>query len=589
MERICSKSSDSAVVFLLIVILSLISPKAFPEESNPADTAMLSSGTLPSGNHDTITQFNQFGSFGLFINGIRATIKSRTYNVMTNYSYRNFDGYRAHSSDYYHTFDLELGTAPSANTSLQIVGHYINGQVKQPGSLTKSEFGSVPFNADPRAVNRDENRITKKGQVDINYIAKFGKSLNHRIEISGNGTIEYFERVTKEFKITTRYIMGLTARYIYTCRIWHRNSEFSVGGNLFHQPERKEEYENWGGQKSDNLEQIEVEKTSISGCYISENFELVEKKLFVLLTGRYNYVIYSVAEETLPSRSDKKRYNAFIPEVALNYTVIPGINLFTSYEMDYRTPTDKELESPDPAFLYNEDLRPQTSNTMKIGINGALTKKDPALFFKSLDFEANVFWSKIDDEIVQFEIYGDYYYRNASITNRFGFALQSKLEIYQNLSFSIAYNFSDYIYKSYMASQWEEDSTGTLVHVKDTTDFSGNVEPNIPRNNLNLTLAYRRPIGGKTSVIAQVSYLCISGLWVDDANSNKTDVYNLVNAMLGLNMKFGRFIFTVSGGVNNIFNQIYVGNTNTNSADKRFYNAGSPRDFFGSVNVGYVF
>jgi outer membrane receptor protein involved in Fe transport len=58
---------------------------------------------------------------------------------------------------------------------------------------------------------------------------------------------------------------------------------------------------------------------------------------------------------------------------------------------------------------------------------------------------------------------------------------------------------------------------------------------------------------------------------------------------LGVDIKFGKFNIMASGGVNNILDEIYVGFTNTNSADKRFYEAGAPRDYFFSLNLGYLF
>jgi len=54
-------------------------------------------------------------------------------------------------------------------------------------------------------------------------------------------------------------------------------------------------------------------------------------------------------------------------------------------------------------------------------------------------------------------------------------------------------------------------------------------------------------------------------------------------------MRFGHFSCQLSGGINNIFDVVYVGFTNTNSANKRFYEAGSPRDYFCTVNLGYTF
>jgi hypothetical protein len=38
-----------------------------------------------------------------------------------------------------------------------------------------------------------------------------------------------------------------------------------------------------------------------------------------------------------------------------------------------------------------------------------------------------------------------------------------------------------------------------------------------------------------------------------------------------------------------MLDEVYVGFTNTNSATKRFYEAGAPRDYFINLNLGYTF
>ena len=573
--------------FIPLMMFFFPSGEAVAQQFNPEVTPADSLKKFDRPHGDSIIQFNQFGSFGLFSNGISASVRTDKYTVAPRYNYRNFDGYRVHSNEYSHTLNLMLETTPSVNTTLQITGNYFTGADKRPGSLTKSEFGQDPFQADPRAVNRDEKRVATRENLDINYSTAFGKSLNQKIEISGNGVIEYFERSTREYKITTRYIMGVAARYIYTGWFWHRKSEFTVGGGLLHQPERKEEYENFSGQKSDWLEQIESEKTSTASCYLSENFEVVQRKLFALVTGRYNHVIYSVAEQMSPSLSDTKRYDALTPELALNYIVIPAVTLFASYEVNFRNPTDKELESPNPASLYNRELMPQTSAIVKAGFKTNFSKKGTALFFKSLYCKAYFFSTKIDKEIVPYEIFGDEYFRNATRTTRYGVVLESRMELYKELFFSVDYAYAHYIYNAYTANSWETDSTGNIVNIY--RDFAGKSEPNIPRNKLGLSLYYKHPVGKKTGIFVKASYQYLSGLWVDDGNTGQTGSYSLVNAVLGFDIKLKHFIISASGGVNNLFDQVYAGYANINSADKRFYNAGAPRNFPGSVNIGYVF
>jgi iron complex outermembrane receptor protein len=188
---------------------------------------------------------------------------------------------------------------------------------------------------------------------------------------------------------------------------------------------------------------------------------------------------------------------------------------------------------------------------------------------------------------VQYEIYGDLYYRNAARTDRFGVEFKSRLELARNLDLTVGYAHAHYEYIDYAANSLEADSTGNIVAIQ--RDFSGHFEPNIPSDRVNLSLDYRYPVREELSVHAGVSYLAAAGLWVDDNNSQKTGSYQVLDAEAGVDMKFGHFLCSVKGGVNNTFDRVFAGTANINSADRRYYNAGSPRDFVGSVIFDYLF
>jgi iron complex outermembrane receptor protein len=537
-------------------------------------------------NRSSVVQFNQIGSFGLIRNGIKAAVKTAKYRFLTTYSYQNYDGYRPHNNEYWHILNMVLETTPSPNTSLKILGYFVDGEIKLPGSLTKAEFEADPYQASQRSIDRDEKRITTKGRIGIRYDAKFGRSLNNEIEITTFGTIKYFDRTAKDYRVINRYGLGLTARYVNTTRFWDHVNEFSVGGDVFTQPARTEYYENIGGTKGDQILQLVSEGINNTGFYLSENFEIVKRKFFLLLTGRYDYVTYKQTEETLPSRSDKRIFNAFTPKLALNYKLTPMIALYTSFGLSFDSPANNELESPDPAYLFNQDLQAQESLNFELGIKGNLYKSKEE-FFRKIFFEATLFDVIVDNEIIPYEVLGDVYYRNAANTNRMGIELGGQLEIYRNLNFAAAYTFSYFKYNSYTARSIDQDSTGNVIATDQ--NFSGNIVPSVPENNLYLSLSYSYPVIRQINLFAKVSYQGISGLWVDDANTDKTKAYNLLNSVLGVDMKFGKFNLMASGGVNNILDEIYVGFTNTNSADKRYYEAGAPRDYFVSLNLGYTF
>jgi iron complex outermembrane receptor protein len=536
--------------------------------------------------HSFVSLLNQFGSFGLQRNGIKAGVRTDNYGLLTTYSRQQYNGYRAHNNEQWDILNIVLETRPSIHTKLTLLGYFVHGFIQLPGSLTKEEFEANPYQADQRFIDRDARRASTKGRLGIRYNATFGKKLNNTIEVTSYGTIKYFERTSREFRIINRYGLGLTTIYSNTAKLGKRTNEFTTGFDLLYQPARTEYYDNIGGEKGDQLNQLTDEKISNTGFFISDNFEIVPKKLFVLLTGRFDRVVFDLSEETLPSRTDNRTFQAFTPKMAFNYKIKPWLSAYTSIGLSFDSPAKNELESIDPAYLYNSELEAQESRNIEFGIKGSLNKPNQN-WFRQILFEATYFDILLKNEIVPFEVLGEVYFRNAARTNRRGLEMGTRMELYRNLNFTFSYTYSHFTYDSYIAKTIVIDSTGNIV--ERTQDFSGNTAPSVPVNNLFLALSYSWPMGKKLKGFAKASNAYISGLWVDDANSDQTDAYNLLNALIGLDMQFGGFNVQLSGGVNNMLDLVYVGFTNTNSADLRFYEAGAPRNYFITVNLGYTF
>ena len=531
-------------------------------------------------------QFNQFGSFDLRRNGIKTGIRTDKYGFLAAYSYQNYKGYREHNNEYWHIFNTVLEVHPGDNTSLKILGYFVDGLIKLPGSLTKEEFEEDPFQPDQRQVDRDSKRISAKGRLGVRFNTKFGSSLNNEIEITAYGTIKYFHRPSRTYKIINRNGLGLTTHYVNRTDILGLQNEFSFGADIFLQPARIEFYDNINGQKGDQLLQLLDEGINNTGFFVSDNFELIKDRMFVLLSGRYDYIAYNITEETLPSRTDERTFNAFTPKIALNYKITPHIAVYTSFGLSFDSPAKNELDPFDPAELYNQELQAQESKNFELGIKGNIISSD-AQFFRMVLFEATFFNININNEIVPFEVLGDVFFRNAAETNRLGLELGTQLEVVDGLDFVFSYTYSNFSYNSYFATTIDFDSTGNTVESGE--DFSGNIVPSVPKHNIFMSLAYSYLFAKNLNGFIKFSYMGVSGLWVDDVNSDKTDAYNLLNSVLGFDMKFGNFKLLVSGGVNNIFDLLYVGFTNTNSADKRFYEVGAPRNYFVSLNIGYTF
>ncbi|HEX7357120.1 MAG TPA: TonB-dependent receptor plug domain-containing protein, partial [Ignavibacteriaceae bacterium] len=258
------------------------------------------------------TQFNDFGSSGLRRNGFKVGIRTKNYGLLNTYTYHNYKGFRPHSEDYWHILNTVVETTPGDNTNLQFLGYLATGLIRLPGSLTKEEFDADPYQAAQREVDWDFRRVSKKGRVAVRFNSKFGENLNNEIEITGYGTIKYFERTARNsFRIFDRYGLGASVKYVNKSSILKRENTFTVGGDLFYQTGPVSEFNSIAGAKGDQLLNYVDETIGNSGFYILNNFELYNNQLFLLMSGRYDNIYFNSLNRLFGFQNTDKRFEDF--------------------------------------------------------------------------------------------------------------------------------------------------------------------------------------------------------------------------------------------------------------------------------------
>jgi iron complex outermembrane receptor protein len=539
-----------------------------------------------------VTQFNEFGSYDLRRNGLKFGVRTDKYGFLGTYSYHNYKGFRPHSEDYWHIFNTVVDVLPGDGTNLKVFGYFVDGLIKLPGSLNKTEFDEDPYQANSRDVGRDAKRISTKGRLGLLFNTDFGGSKHHQLEILPYGTIKYFERTAANYRIITRYGIGNTLRYIYRSAIAGLDNEFSVGSDLLYQAGPVESYDNIGGVKGDNLQSLVNETISNIGFYFSDYLELYNKQLYLLLTGRYDKVLFKDQVQLLNSRSNQRNFEAFTPKAALNFKLTPNVAIYTSYGLSFDSPAGNEMDnyptSSNPSVSLNPDLNAQKSQNFEIGIKGNI-RNPGQQFFSNISFETTFFNILIEDEIIPFEVYGDVFFRNAAKTTRNGLEVGASVDVIEGLNLQASYTFSDFTYDEYIALTIDEELDTT------TQNYSGNSAPSVPKHNIFVALSYSHPFTQNITGFIRGSMRYVSEMYVNDANyfseedPGTTDAYTMLNAGIGLDMVFGKFNLLINGGVNNIANDVYVGFITINSSNGRFYEAGEPRNFYGGINLGYAF
>ncbi len=532
---------------------------------------------------------NEFGSYDLRKNGLKIGINSGYQRFMANYSYENFQGYREHSNEYQNRFNSVYEVDLNPVSKMALYAYYVSGVIKLPGSLTYKQYNQDDLQANPRDVSRDTKRDSKKGRLGITYNTKFGKSNNNTFEVTAYGTIKNFIRTAATYRIFDRSGVGGAFRYINESSIGKRKNEFSIGCDLFYQTGPIGEFNNIGGIKGDNLEAYTDETISNVGFYFLENFPIVIDKVNILLTGRYDDVVFNQEDLLAGFKNARRSFKKFTPKAALNYKVMPNMAFYTSYGLGFDVPAGNELEnypfSSDGGLgLLNPDLNAQDSKAFEIGYKGEIQNKNSNIFKKSF-LELTYFNTVIDNAIVPFTADGNTFYRNAARVVRNGVEFGFNTEVAKGLKWFGSYTFSNFKYDTYQAISI--DAQGNLS----SANYDGNTEPSNPDNYITTELSYDYRFTKSVAGYLKAFYSYTDGMFVNDQNvdSLRTASYSLLGSQLGATVDVGNFRIVGYAGVNNLFDEKYVAFIQINSDRQEFYEAGPRRNFFGGLNISYMF
>jgi iron complex outermembrane recepter protein len=536
-----------------------------------------------------LTQYNEIGSFGLRRNGLQFGMKSSNYNLLTTYTYHSNEGFRSHSQDYWHVLNTVFQTFPTEMTRLEILGYFVNGLIKLPGSLTKAEFEADPFQPAKRETDYDFKRISKKGRVAFRFNDILNE--NNEFEVTGYGTIKYFERAQRDYRIMNRYGIGGTAKYIGKYSLFSMPNILSAGGDLFYQTGPVENYPNINGSRRDDLQGLTDETISNIGFYLSNN-TAVNERLSLLLTARFDKVIFDVRNQLLQVQNTVRSFHDITPKAAVNYKITPSFAVYGSYGMSFDSPAGNELDDyprpDDPGYsikLINPNLNPQESLNAEVGVKGYILRESEG-FLNNVYLDLALFNSVIKNEIVPFEVLGDVFYRNSAKTNRRGIEFGLTLDLLRNITVKSAVTYNYFRYSTYSAYAIVLEDENLVTRLR---DYSGNTVPSVPQQLVNTEVIYRYPLLNFMKIFLKGNHIFAGSMYVNDSNTETAKSYSLINGTVGFDFYFNPFNILLTGSVNNITDEVYTGFININSANRRFYEPGEPRSYYMALRFNYIF
>ena len=510
------------------------------------------------------------GDFGFRKLQLKAGGDTGRLNYLVNISDLQYDGYRDHSETEDTLLNARFVYTIDDSSEFGVVVNVTDQPVaNDPGGITLQDAQADPTQARQRNVDFDAGEALDQQRLGLDYRKAIGdkgelqlrnyyvwRDFANKLPFTGGGAVQF-----------DRSFVGGGASYTHAGSFRDRPNTLIVGFDIDRQDDERQRFDNNMGVLG-ALAFDQTELVTSLGVFIQNEIELSDK-LALTVGLRYDEVEFDVDDHFLGDGDDSGRrtLSETSPMFGLVYSATNSTSLYATYSTSFETPTTTEFANPSGAGGFNPDIDPQTAENFEVGIRGLLGHRNR--------YEVSVFTMDVDDELIPFELAaqpGRDFFSNAGKSSRRGAEFAFSSEPIDNLSFTLAYTYSDFEFDRFL-----DDNDN---------DFSGHAIPGIPDALLRAELAYQHPSG----FYGVVDVLDVGSFFVDNANSIATESYTVANLRAGFtDLRFGRWVVSPFVGINNLSDEVYPANVRINAFGGRFFEPAPDRHYYGGVSIRYIF
>ena len=469
-------------------------------------------------------------------------------------------GYRSYSDFKNSNFNLNFKKNFSENSWLNVNFNIVSSPyAKDAGGLTLNEV------TDNRTQARKRN-LQYKTEEDINHY-KFSSSFNNEISKSVLfSTYTFFSKRYYNGKIPVenggaiklnRDYWGIGLNFQINSR-----AKTHIGIDFGNQNDLRKRFNNIKGEIGD-LVLNQYEKFKNLGIYLVNNFQI---KNFTINSG-FRYDLNRIEMEDLISENinlrDQITLKSFNPSLGINFKINKNSRVFINTSSGFETPTLNEYSATPIGTGFNKDLKSQKNMGYELGAS---------LFNLSKKFSLDIvfFESVTNDEVLSYEdenFPDQKFYNNAGKSKRKGIEIAGLLKL-NNTILSSSYSSGDYYFKDFS---------------ENSSDYSGNKIPGIPKNIFTLSLEHRT----KNNVFLNFNFKNIGEIYADNSNVTKIDKFNTLNFKMGKEFEVSKSVIYPYLIINNIFQSEYFDNIRINAFGGRYYEPAPKRTIFGGIRVTF--
>tara|TARA_R110000764_G_scaffold1503_1_gene6112 strand:+ start:170194 stop:172266 length:2073 start_codon:yes stop_codon:yes gene_type:complete len=549
-------------------------PKATAYGSNLGGAILLETKASVEDRTQLINSFT-VGSYNMLKDNLSFSHSEDGFKLSLSYNHLETDGCRQNNQFQRDGLLLNTQFRTGQKSSIALLVNYIDYTAHIPSSINQTDFEEDPTRAASNWLSAQGYEANKYILTGLSHTYQFSEHLQNTTSIFYT-YLDHYE--PRPFNILDEFTNGFGLRTQFSGN-WAK-AEFTFGGEYY-----KDEY-HWG--TFENLYEENDGNGSLQGNQLNNNTEF--RRQFNLF-GTLTYPITPKFSAQLGLNLNKTHYDfrdlfnqgdanasaerdfdpILLPNLGINYQLKNG-KVYANVSRGFSNPSLEETLTPDG--IINPDIAQETGTNYELGTEWLLFKNN-------LSMNLTLYRMDVKNLLVAQRVGEDQYIgRNAGKTRHQGLEidLQYRNKLSQSITFSpyLSYTLNDHSFVDF---------------VDGDNDYSGNPLTGVPKHRLSSGIDFRH----KNGLQLNLTHQFVDEIPMTDANSIHSDSFNVFHAKLGFRTAISSHVnLGLNAGINNVFNTNYAQSVLINAvgfggAQPRYYYPGNRLNYFGGLQLNYVF
>ncbi len=554
----------------------------------------------PEAGKVSIGQDVMAGSYGLNRFTTHLQVGGDHASLLVNYGHQSYDGFMVHTASHEDFVNVIGDFQPNPHQAVSVYAGFSNSYDERNGELTIDQYENLDYSGNPAYIKNDAHSSLTSFRTGISHTYQFSKMISNTTTIFGTGVsshsssaggwtdkdpINYGGRTTFDLHFPIGDQMKLNG--VVGGELQHQYAQ-TIGYSMIANPDTTQFYNIIGSLRSN---QSTVSQTA--SVFTEWTLVLPNDLSFIAGVGSsYMHIALHdrnyVASNKNPTFYEH-RYNDMIsPHLAVNKVFNDHISIYAAYSTGFKAPVSSYFFIPTTGEV-NTGLKPESGSQIEVGTKGDLLRG-------KLYYEFAVFDAKFKDKMTTVAVPLDppdvgtaySYIVNRGAYDDKGLELLLRYTVFASMDgfFTAVRPFANFCYSDFTYDDYSFQTLSADKMSVVEVDYSGNDVAGVPPITANVGV----DISTKPGLYANASYSFRDAMPFTSDGANVTKAYSLVNVKIGIHRRIGEhFDVDLYGGAVNITGTQYFNMVFLNQLPDAYLPAPSEANYFGGVNLKYIF